>query len=305
MVNTMQSQDGPVPTVCDEDLVVSLGAFENIYVEVTGLDGPLHVVRGGRGPVVYLLPGWPLSWWEYRKVLPMLSRMFTVVAIDLRGMGASPKPCSGYTKRVMARDIVGVMNALGHGCVHLVGSDIGAMVAYAVAANHRGRVASLTMVDAPHPYPGMATLPVIGANGADLQPWWFALQCAGGLPERLLHERYSVLQGWLFSRLSPKGAITQFDCEVFANAYATPAAVRAAAAWFRAFPKDMADFATYSPLTCPVLAMTSAWEDLLTRFLAVAAPDHAAVRAPTLGHWLALEDPEFFIHTLLGHLVAD
>lgn len=293
-----------IPTICDDDLVTSLGAFENLYIDVEGLDGSLHIVRGGGGPPVYLLPGWPLNWWEYRKVLPLLACMFTVVAIDIRGMGASAKPPSGYDKRTMARDIVGVMNALGHAAVHLVGSDIGAMVAYSAAANHPDRVASLTLVDAPHPFEDMENLPLWDPDGTDLQPWWFALQRANGISEILLDQRYAALQGWLFSRLSPKGAITLFDREVFANAYATPAATHAAAEWFRAFPTDMVHFATDGPLQCPVLGMGGAWQGLLGRFLARAAPGHMSVVTPAGGHWLALEDPEFFLEALLRRIHA-
>jgi pimeloyl-ACP methyl ester carboxylesterase len=59
---------------------------------------------------------------------------FTVIAPDLRGLGDSAKPATGYAKSTVARDVHELVEHLGHPTICLVGMDIGTMVAYAYAA---------------------------------------------------------------------------------------------------------------------------------------------------------------------------
>jgi alpha-beta hydrolase superfamily lysophospholipase len=58
----------------------------------------LHYVRGGTGPAVILLHAFPEDWYEYHKVMPRLARTFTVVAVDLPGIGGQTGRlcCRGY-----------------------------------------------------------------------------------------------------------------------------------------------------------------------------------------------------------------
>jgi pimeloyl-ACP methyl ester carboxylesterase len=53
----------------------------------------LHYVRQGQGNLtVLLLHGWPGFWYDWRRVLPRLAQFTSVLAMDLRGFGASAKP---------------------------------------------------------------------------------------------------------------------------------------------------------------------------------------------------------------------
>src|ERR1044071_4530293 len=49
----------------------------------------LHYVRGGTGPAVVLIHGFPQDWYEFHRIMPRLANRFTVIAIDLRGVGGS------------------------------------------------------------------------------------------------------------------------------------------------------------------------------------------------------------------------
>ncbi|MET7355799.1 alpha/beta fold hydrolase [Streptomyces mirabilis] len=60
-------------------------------------DLTLHAVVGGDGPPLLLLPAWPQFWYHWRLVMPALAEHFTVVAADVRGLGGSDKPATGYT----------------------------------------------------------------------------------------------------------------------------------------------------------------------------------------------------------------
>jgi alpha-beta hydrolase superfamily lysophospholipase len=131
----MDTQAQTQGDLSDATLAQSLpGGFKSEYARVnrTGL----HYVAGGEGSLLVLLPGWPQTWWQFRKIMPALAERYRVIAIDLRGMGGSDKPASGYDKKTMAQDIHQLIRHLGYDRVNIAGHDIGAMVAYSFAANH-------------------------------------------------------------------------------------------------------------------------------------------------------------------------
>jgi pimeloyl-ACP methyl ester carboxylesterase len=65
----------------------------------------IHYVIGGHGDPVVLLHGWPATWYEWRHVMPALAKNYTVIAPDLRGLGDSSKPLTGYDGKTVAEDI--------------------------------------------------------------------------------------------------------------------------------------------------------------------------------------------------------
>jgi 2-succinyl-6-hydroxy-2,4-cyclohexadiene-1-carboxylate synthase len=76
-------------------------------------------------------------------VIPFFTDDFRVILMDLRGHGKSDRPAGGYHMDAMARDVVGVLDALGVEKAHVVGSSLGAEVGLSMAANFPGRVYSL------------------------------------------------------------------------------------------------------------------------------------------------------------------
>src|SRR5215207_8956399 len=90
--------------------------FEPVDIMVSGVR--IHGVRGGEGPPVLLLHGFPQSHVMWHRIAPELAREYTVVAGDLRGYGDSDRPeagpdHAGYAFRAMAADQVALMEALG------------------------------------------------------------------------------------------------------------------------------------------------------------------------------------------------
>jgi haloacetate dehalogenase len=111
----------------------------------------LRVRHGGTGPALVLLHGHPRTHTTWHAVAPLLAQDFTVVCPDLRGYGRSSKPDSdathaAYSKRAMARDIVGLMTALGHDRFSVVGHDRGAYVALRAALDHPERIGRLVFM---------------------------------------------------------------------------------------------------------------------------------------------------------------
>ncbi|MCA8930016.1 MAG: alpha/beta hydrolase [Alphaproteobacteria bacterium] len=127
--------------------------FQSGYAPVG--DVRLHYARTGNGPPLILLHGWPEFWLTWRRLMPLLADRFDLIAPDLRGFGASDKPTFGpsrtQTADVMARDILGLMDALGIRRAGLVGHDVGAMVMQAAALQAPNRISGLFFFNCPYP----------------------------------------------------------------------------------------------------------------------------------------------------------
>ena len=112
--------------------------FKHATVKVNNVD--IHYVIGGKGEPLVLIHGFGQNWYMWNRLLPELSKHFTVIAPDLRGVGESGKPDSGYDKKTMASDIHELVKKLGYKSINLAGHDIGLMVAYAYAAQYPNEV---------------------------------------------------------------------------------------------------------------------------------------------------------------------
>lgn len=111
----------------------------------------IFVHWGGSGQVVVLLHGYAENSDSWAPLAADLVKDHTVVEPDLRGIGRSSKPASGYDKKTQATDIRAVATALGYDKTSVVAHDIGNMVAYAYAAMYPEKVNRLAVMDAPIP----------------------------------------------------------------------------------------------------------------------------------------------------------
>jgi pimeloyl-ACP methyl ester carboxylesterase len=84
-------------------------------------------------------------------VAAALAKDHTVIVPDLRGMGLSSYPETGYDKKTQAQDIARVMDKLNVQTADLVTHDIGNMVGYALAAQYPDRIIRWVVIDAPLP----------------------------------------------------------------------------------------------------------------------------------------------------------
>jgi pimeloyl-ACP methyl ester carboxylesterase len=85
----------------------------------------------------------------------MAEQGFRAVAPDLRGFcpGARPKAVEAYHIDEYAQDVLEIADALGHAGrpFHLMGTSIGATMAWWLGAKHPDRIATLVCINIPHP----------------------------------------------------------------------------------------------------------------------------------------------------------
>jgi len=113
----------------------------------------LHVATDtGDGPPLVLLHGWPQHSGMWDAVVPELSQRFRCLALDLRGMGASPAPPDGYEKRTLAQDVLDTLDDLGIERARFIGHDWGAFVTALIAMDHPERIERGIMLAVPAPW---------------------------------------------------------------------------------------------------------------------------------------------------------
>jgi pimeloyl-ACP methyl ester carboxylesterase len=262
--------------------------FKHQTAAVNGIN--IHYVIGGTGDPLVLVHGFGQNWYMWNRLLPELSKHFTVIAPDLRGVGESDKPGSGYDKKTMASDIHELVKKLGYNNINLVGHDIGLMVAYAYAASFPTEVKKVALLDAL--LPGIE--PIWGQYST--QAWWFgffARPIAGKLVDDqagLFLTDFWPIVGFV------KDPFTKEETAEFIRAYSTPGATTGSFAWFGAFPQDAKDNLEFMKhkLTMPLLAMGS--DHLAGSFLAnhskVVATDVHETIITGSGHWIVQEQTE-------------
>jgi len=167
----------------------------SFHTQVVPTNGTsLYVRVGGKGPAIVLLHGFGFTGDMWAPLAIVLARDHTVIVPDLRGMGMSDHPDTGYTKKNQAVDIAGVMDALKVQKADVVTHDIGNMVGYALAAQYPVRVTRWVVIDAP--------LPGIGDwDNIVRSPMLWHFDFRGPDEERLVQGRERILPRSLLERV--------------------------------------------------------------------------------------------------------
>ncbi|MGD9944383.1 MAG: alpha/beta fold hydrolase [Burkholderiaceae bacterium] len=112
-------------------------------------------IVGDEGPAVLLIAGNGMEHTTFDQQLPSFSRHFRCIVYDLRGIGHSDVPSSGYTPAEMARDALGLLDGLGIARAHVAGYSLGGAIGQEIALAAPERVASLSLYSSyerPSPY---------------------------------------------------------------------------------------------------------------------------------------------------------
>jgi pimeloyl-ACP methyl ester carboxylesterase len=262
----------------------------------------LYVRVGGTGPAVVLLHGFGFTGDMWAPLAIVLAKDHTVIVPDLRGMGMSNHPDTGYTKKNQAVDIAGVLDALKIQKADLVTHDIGNMVGYALAAQYPDRVTRWVVIDAP--------LPGIGDwDNIVRSPMLWHFDFRGPDEERLVQGRERIYLDRFWNELSgdPKG-IDEDTRQHYAALYARPHAMHDAFEQFGAFSQDAADnkalLAKGGKITMPVFAIGA--EKFFGKGMAdemrFAASNVTGGIVPNSGHWIMEENPQATIKLVTDFL---
>lgn len=279
---------------------------------ITTSEGDFRLRHGGSGPPLLLLHGNPQTHAMWHKVAPELGRRYTVIAPDLRGYGGSMKPPATadhapYAKTRMARDMVELMEKLGHKRFQIVAHDRGARVAHRLAMDHPQAVKKLMLLDIS---PTLTMYEQTSMDFAKSYWWWFWLiqpapfpeSMVAGAPEIYLKKKI----GWGHAGLTP---FTDETYAAYLSYVSDPATMHAMCEDYRAaasvdLAHDRADRAAGRKIACPVNVI---WGEFgvvnrcfkpLEDWRAVAGD----VRGRTLpcGHYIPEEVPEKLLEEMMG-----
>ncbi|MBC3917166.1 alpha/beta hydrolase [Undibacterium sp. CY18W] len=272
--------------------------IENIKTpEVT-----IHVRVGGSGPAVVLLHGFGDTGDMWTPLAIALAKDHKVIVPDLRGLGLSSRPETGYEKKNQAGDLRAVLDKLGVGQAVIIGHDIGTMVAYAYAARYPDQTTKLVVMDAPvpgiPPWEQIVRLPAL---------WHFDFGGKDAL--RLVQGRERIYLDRFWNEFAGNPVkVDESTRAHYAKLYAAPGAMKAAFNQFLSIRKDVDDNAESmkTKLNMPVLAIGGeksfgANEAAVMRNAATNVTEKVI---PNAGHWLMEEAPDATIEAVLTFIRA-
>lgn len=274
--------------------VAKLGrGFVSGRVNVNG--ATLHYVRGGSGPAVVLIHGWPQDWYEFHRIMPRLAKRFTVIAVDLRGVGKSAAAPGGYDAANMAKDVYQLLQQLKLEHVYVVGHDVGGMVAYAFSRLYPTTARGTMILEVP--LAGIEPWEQVTHNPA---LWHMGFHQTPDLPEKLIAGRQSLYFRHFFNiGTFNKKAITEADAAHYANSYATATQLRAGMEFYRAFPaNEKFNASQQSALDLPIVVVggDNSFAELMPKMAADLRAHGCQNVAVEIvkegGHYLADEKPE-------------
>ncbi|CAN7223034.1 alpha/beta hydrolase [Caballeronia sp. LjRoot29] len=274
----------------------------------------IKAIQGGEGPALLLLHGHPQTHAIWHKVVPELTKHFTVVAADLRGYGDSGKPeglpdHSNYSKRRMAQDQVDLMRTLGHESFAVLAHDRGGRVAARMALDHPTVVTKLITLDVA---PTLAMYEQTSFEFARAYWHWFFLVRPAPFPETLIRADADL---YLKQTIGARSAgLKPFTPEAYAEylrCLQQPETAHGICEDYRAsvgidLEHDRDSLAKGQKITCDFLALWGAEGVIEKCFDPVAEwrhfSDNVSGHSLPCGHYIPEEAPELLLARVLPFL---
>ena len=259
---------------------------------------------------ILLIHGFPQTSYQFRHVMrPLAEAGFRVIAPDYRGHGYSSKPLtgvSGFTKKQMASDIFSLLTEKLDikEKIHVVGLDIGGMIAHAYAAQFRDHVASVIWGECP--ILGSSTYEAIRHSRSH---WHFDFQshCPEFAAALVAGKERMYLKHFFDKQGHNQSAFGTEVVDFYTMQYSMPDAMRCGFLSYSAFELDAQDNRTWreeqGKINIPTMvlfgegsnAVEGGTESMANEFY----DNFRAGIVEHSGHWLAEENPEGFVKELL------
>jgi pimeloyl-ACP methyl ester carboxylesterase len=198
------------------------------FVDAGGLR--VHLAEAGPQDAepVLLLHGWPQHWYEWRGLVPVLSKRYRLLMPDLRGLGWSEVTEDGYEKENLARDQIALLDELGIDRVKLIGHDWGAYAGFLMCLLAPERVERYVATNIVHPWPRPSARRLLSI-------WRLAYQLPMLAP--LIGPRVTRKHGFIKAMLkgSKAGVFTEDELEAFEAPYREPERSIASSKYYRSF----------------------------------------------------------------------
>ena len=237
---------GQTPVKQIDSAVKKLG--KNFAAYTANVNGTtLHYVRGGKGAAVILIHGFQQDWYEFHKVMPRLAQTFTVISVDLRGIGGSKATAKGYDAANLATDVQQLAEKLKLEKYYVVGHDMGGMVTYAFVRRFSEKSRGVMIIEAPlpgiEPWNEVKTNPML---------WHINFNQTPELPEKLVMGKQSEYLGYFFKFI--KTGITETEAAHYVNSYKSADQLRSGFELYRALPEnEKSNAAQINSLELPIV----------------------------------------------------
>jgi len=267
-------------------------------ITLNGLN--FHVLHEGTGQPVLLLHGFPDSSRLWRNQIPALVKAgFQVIAPDLRGFGESDKPIEteSYALPLIVGDVLGILEQLNAGRVHVVGHDWGAAVAWSLAALQPDRVDRLAVLSVGHP----ATFFKAGLEQRE-KSWYMLLFQFRGVAETMMtRDDWKLFRDWVDHHPESEHWIADLS---------RPGALTASLNWYRAnaSPENSVPERWALPsVKAPTLGVWSSGDRYLTETQMLLSYQNVSSsfryeRIEGASHWLQLDRPDLVNELLVEFL---
>ncbi|MDA0789737.1 MAG: alpha/beta fold hydrolase [Proteobacteria bacterium] len=274
--------------------------MDQIEIEARGLTFSAHCDGPADGPVIIMLHGLPRTSWEWHHQMRPLARMgYRTIAPDLRGFcpGARPAHVEAYVISEFMADVLAIADVVASegAAFHLMGTSIGAVVSWRVAAANPERVRTLVCINIPHP----------GALAEIAQSDEAAEQAL-----RMSYMENSRKEGnerATFERSLNRMGLPEDETNPYREALGNDAALRTVYHWYRAIDIDPDRGRLPPPVTMPTLFLWPPGAGNVSRASAeanrhyVAAPYRFEILENAFNYALQME-PERITALLVEHL---
>ncbi|HEJ3621334.1 alpha/beta fold hydrolase [Pseudomonas aeruginosa] len=282
-----------LPTFAADEFPVPSG-FSSDYQTVDGVR--LHYVKGGSGPLVYLVHGFGQTWYEWHDLMPELAKNHTVVAVDLPGLGQSEEP-----KSYRAIDVAPLLYQLaekfsGGKKFDLVAHDIGIWNTYPMLVKNQDNIRRAVYMEAPIPDDSIYDFPAFTPKGESLV-WHFSFFDADNdLAQNLIAGKERLFfEHFIKSHATNTSVFTPELLDLYGKSYSKPHSLKAAFEYYRVLNQGVLDNKELSKqkIDIPMLAIggggNGGMGDYQRQVVSRYANNVTGKVLPDCGHWLPEE----------------